>query len=75
MAHREKIAALWKCILFSYLEFEYSRSTTPGVYLTVFMQRAQPHLQNLGSHEIVRWMAMMKLYIVSTRILTEGAAL
>jgi hypothetical protein len=52
MAHREKIAALWKCILFSYLEFEYSRSTTPGVYLTVFMQRAQPHLQNLGSHEI-----------------------
>jgi hypothetical protein len=49
VADREKIVVLWKRILFSYLESVYSRSTIPGIYLTVFMQRAQLHLQKLGS--------------------------
>jgi hypothetical protein len=38
------------------------------------MQRAQLHLQSLEPDEIVQWVVMAKLYIASTRILTEGAA-
>jgi hypothetical protein len=76
MAHGEKIARLWKRILFSYLEFEYSRNTILGVSLMVFMRRAQLHLQKLGSDEIgTQWVAMAKLYISPVRILTEGAQL
>jgi hypothetical protein len=48
VANRENVVALWKRILFPYLGFKYSRSTIPGIYLTVFVQRAQPHLQKLG---------------------------
>jgi hypothetical protein len=49
---QERIAALWKRILFSYLESEYSRSTILGVSLKVFMRRTQLRLQELAFNEI-----------------------
>jgi hypothetical protein len=52
MADREKMAVVWKRILFSYLEFECNRSTISCVYLTVFMQRAQLHIQSSDYDEI-----------------------
>jgi hypothetical protein len=45
---QKKIVALCTCILFSYLEPEYSRSTLPGISHVFFMQRAQLHSQKLG---------------------------
>jgi hypothetical protein len=52
MTNREKIAAVWKPTLFSYLEFKYSRSTIMGFYLMVFMRQAQLHIQSLDCNEI-----------------------